>query len=263
MFQLTIEALDSAFAQSTSLNGLDVFQPGYILVFSAMWIIIKQSLHLFTTNSGRIVGLIHAISTVSFGFPVLLLLSSHSFAYSDMFISFNENHDEIATLCNFLCYISVGYFLMDSYFLVQRTYLKHHIGAIIVWLVAAFHHETSLVHGAVVIALFELGAILVQLSRVFPKIVSFRLFVCTGYTCTRLGLGWYYGFILYSCIQFWPACSVYVQLGYVPIFGSLLFLLVLNAKWTFLQWKAFAKILVSEGGMDFYSYHQKIIGATD
>merc|ERR1711982_225963 len=94
--------------------------------------------------------------------------------------------------CNIMCYVSVGYFLMDSFW-VHKNYLKHHIGAIIAWVGAAYHHETSIIHGAVVIAIFETGAILVQCSRMFPKQILFRTFVCCGYAATRLTLTWYYG----------------------------------------------------------------------
>ena len=222
--------------------------------------IIKQLLHQFTPNSGRIVGILHAVTAVTVGIPVLFVLGSDSFSYADMFESFLSNHNSIIAVCNFVCYASIGYFLMDSYFLIQSPYLKHHIGAIIAWLFTAFHHETSIVHGTVAIAIFELGAILVQFSRLFPKALLCRLFVCMGYTCTRIALAYYYGFIIYTCVLFWDSCPLYVQVGYGPILGSLLFLQVLNANWTFLQWKAFAKVLKSETGMDFYSYHQKILG---
>lgn len=256
MLQLTIDAIEAVFQNKTDL---EVFQHGYIIVASLFWIVSKQIFGLFSSNSGRIVGLMHAISTVLIGIPVLLLLVEKSFSYEDMFDSFNTNYHEIRSLCNIVCYASIGYFLMDSYFLVKKTYLKHHIGAIVAWLVTANHHQTSVVHGTVAIALFELGAILVQLSRVFPNVIAFRFFICSGYTGTRLALTWYYGFILYSCIQFWSTISFVIQIGYVPIFTALLFLLVLNMKWTFLQWKAFVKVLRADG-TDFYSYHQKIIG---
>lgn len=203
----------------------------------------------------------HAMATVIIGFPVLCILCEKSFAYSDMHQAFYSNAKEITSICNFVAYTSIGYFLMDSYFLVQRTYLKHHIGAIVAWLATSFHHETSLVHGTAVIALFEVGAILVQFSRMFPKALLFRLFVCSGYTASRVALTYYFGFIVYAAIQFWHEIPLFVQLGYVPILSSLAFLLVLNAKWTFLQWKAFSKVVASNGGLDFYSYHQKIIGA--
>merc|ERR1711862_147553 len=262
--QLSVEILDFAelaFAKgnaSFSLNTFAVFQPAWILAMAIIWLSLKQTVANFTPNSGRVVGLIHAFSMVIIGIPVLLLLGKESFDYALMHESLIFNHSSIAITCNIMAYTSIGYFLMDS-FLVKKQYLQHHIGAMTAWLFAAYHHDTSLVHGAVVIALFETGAILVQCSRMFPKLLWFRTFVCCGYTATRLGLTWYYGFIFFTCYQFWSTMTLLVQLVYVPIFSALLFLLAINAKWTTLQWKALVKAFKQEG-MDFYTYHQKIIG---
>jgi len=268
MLQLTIEyihsAVELAFLRNSnglSLKSFEEFQPAWILIMSICWISLKQTISTFNPNSGRIIGLIHAICMVLFGTPVLLLLGKESFSYEDMFKSFTDNYQSISITCNAMCYVSVGYFLMDSYFLKHKTYLKHHIGAIIAWLIASRHHETSLVHGAVVIALFEMGAVLVQLSRMFSKYLIFRCFVCMGYTATRLSLTWYYGFIFYTCYQFFSSCSTLLQFTYFPIFAALLFLLAINTKWTYLQWKALYKAFVTtQPQMDFFSYHQKIIG---
>ena len=244
-----------------SLKSFEEFQPAWILVMSILWVSIKQTLSNFTPNSGRMVGIIHAFCSVLLGFPILFLLASSSFSYSDMFDSFLDNFSAIIVTCNVMCYMSVGYFVMDS-FMIHRSYLKHHIGAILAWILAAYHHETSLIHGAVVIAIFETGALLVQSSRMFPKVLWFRFLVCVGYTSTRISLAWYYGFILYTCIQLWSSCSTFIQCSYLVVFASLLFLLALNAKWTVMQWKALVKACRENPDMDFFSYHQKIIGNT-
>jgi len=256
-----LEFADLAFARGNqfSLKSFEIYQPAWILVMSIVWLSLKQTVANFSPNSGRIIGLVHAFSMVLIGFPVLFLLGSTSFNYSDMFTSFSTNYTSIQVTCNVMNYTSVGYFLMDS-FLVHKNYLKHHIGAIAVWMLAAYHHDTSLVHGAIVVALFETGAILVQCSRMYPKVFWFRSIVCIGYTSTRVALAWYYGFIYYTCYQYWSTCSLLVQIVYIPIFSSLLFLLALNAKWTMLQWKALYRVYKQNNGMDFYSYHQKIIG---
>ena len=267
MLQLTIELIDSAIEvafikRGVPLTQFEVFQPAWILVMSMIWVSLKQTISLFTPNSGRVIGLIHAISMVLTGVPVLFLLTQDAFGYHSMFDSLKTNYLQIAITCNVMCYTSVGYFLMDSYFLVHKAYLKHHVGAIVAWLIAANHHETSLVHGAVVIALFEIGAILVQLSRMFAKTLWFRFFVCLGYTGTRVSLTWYYGFIFYTCYQLFTSCSTFIQFSYIPVFAALLFLLALNAKWTMLQWRAFIKALSDSNSLDFYTYHQQIIGNT-
>ena len=265
IFQLSADLLDLvelAFVRGNgiSMKSFEEFQPAWILVMSMVWLSLKQTIAQFHPNSGRVVGLIHAASCIVIGFPVLFLLADKSFSYADMFESFQANHAAILLTCNIMCYTSVGYFVMDS-FLIHRRYLKHHIGTILVWLLAAYHHDTSLVHGVVVVALFETGAILVQCSRMFPNVLWFRFLVCVGYTSTRLSLAWYYGFIFHTFIQFYATCSTVVQLTYYPIFASLLFLLAINAKWTCMQWKALYKSFTVEG-LDFYSYHQKIIGNT-
>jgi len=258
-----IEFVELAFARGDtfSLKSFEEFQPAWIIVMAIIWLSLKQTIANFTPNSGRVIGLTHAFTSVLIGFPVLFLLASTSFNYIDMFDSFVANFGSITMTCNIMCYVSVGYFLMDSFW-VHKNYLKHHIGAIIAWVGAAYHHETSIIHGAVVIAIFETGAILVQCSRMFPKQILFRTFVCCGYTATRLTLTWYYGFIFFTCLQYWSTCSLFLQVSYLCIFASLLFLLALNAKWTYLQWKALYKVCREKNSLDFYSYHQKIIGNT-
>merc|ERR1711879_222382 len=177
-------------------------------------------------------------------------------------MGFITNAISIKTTANIVCYSSVGYFLMDSFFLARKAYLKHHIGAIIVFLICAYHHHTSLIHSICVVTLFELGAVLVQLSRAFPNL-GFRTLICIGYTSTRLALGWYYGFIYHTACAFWDTSSFAVNMSYIPITMCLIFLLGMNFQWCFLQWKAlFQAFMTSQQTSDFYSFHQKIIGNT-
>merc|ERR1712000_173283 len=125
------------------------------------WFLLRQSI-AFTfakANANRTCGLIHAIFTVGFGLPLLHLLTKESFTFSSMSASLHQNALALAITSNLLCYFSVGYFLMDSYFLLRTPYLKHHIGAIFCYVFAAYHCSTTIVCGGVTIALFELGAI--------------------------------------------------------------------------------------------------------
>merc|ERR1712000_427294 len=83
-----------------------------------------------------------------------------------------------------------------------------------------------------------MGAILVQLSRVLPKNLLSRTFVCVGYTCTRICITWYYGFAAYYNIALLPEGTIFTTITDIGIWTGLLFLLVLNVKWTLMQWKA-------------------------
>jgi len=270
MFSLAAEVIDNfvefAFVKHELTLGdpftTERFQPMYVVVFAFLWVVLRQSLLIIDPkmNANRVIGILHAVSMVSMGVPVIRLLTSKSFNYYDMFDSFVTNRIPLTVTCNLMCYASVGYFLMDSYFLVRKAYLKHHIGAIMTWVAAAYHHETSLIHGVCVICLFECGAILVQLSRAFPENLIWRTLVCMGYTFTRLSLAWYYGFIWVTTSINFPNDSLFVKLGYPIIWAGLLFLIVLNAKWTMMQWQALIKAYKKRGDSDFFTYHQQIIG---
>jgi len=278
MYQLTVEVIDSLLELAVvrgelSLNLFDFekFQPLFLVIFALIWVAIRQTLAFVNPkwNTNRLIGITHAVLMVTMGFPVIRLLTSKSFDYMDMLESIKVHHAPLNITCNFMCYVSVGYFLMDSYFLVRKAYLKHHIGAITVWVMAAYHHETSLVHGVVIITLFETGAILVQLSRMYPNNLPFRTLICAGYTCTRLSIAWYYGFTWTTTMTFFWDASPFKQALYFLIWPGLIFLLVLNAKWTFMQWKALIKSYAVRFGKkekddqeDFFTYHQRIIGNT-
>jgi len=268
--QLTTEAIDYALALflggETDITKVsfhfDVFQPAWILLLAFLWLSFRQTIQNFNANPGRMIGLIHAVVTCLMGIPILCMLCSTSFQYGDMFESFIENAVSIKTTANVVCYTSVGYFLMDSFFLVRKAYLKHHVGAIIVFLICSYHHHTSLIHSVCVVTLFELGAVLVQLSRAYPNLI-FRTFICIGYTATRLAIGWYYGFIYYTASAFWETSSLAVNLSYIPIAMCCIFLLGMNFNWCYLQWNAlFRAYKNSKQSSDFYSFHQQIIGNT-
>merc|ERR1711879_71098 len=152
----------------------------------------------------------------------------------------------------------------DSYFLIGKPYLKHHIGAICVWLAAAANYETSLMHGVVLVCLLETGAVLVQISRAMGKILALRTLVCIGYTLTRIAVAWYWGFTLYTNYIFYLSSvntfSI-VNLCNIPIHVGLCFLITLNFKWCFTQWKSLARAFTNSGNKEnFYEFHQKVIG---
>jgi len=277
MLQLTAEAIDSLIGILFVKGGVvalstewHVFQPLWIVLFSLAWVVFLQFLSLLNvSNPSRVLGLCHALLSVAMGIPVLLMLTTPSAGYPSMYESLHFNKIPLAITCNMMCYASVGYFLMDSYFLVRRAYLKHHIGAIVTWLCSAYHHSGSLVHGVSLICLFEMGAILVQLSRVLPKNLLSRTFVCVGYTCTRICITWYYGFAAYYNIALLSEGTIFTTITDIGIWTGLLFLLVLNVKWTLMQWKAlimsipyFSKTK-AEDQKDFFTYHQEIIGNTN
>lgn len=269
MFQLSTELLNYAMEfeslkASTLFQNMEQFNIAWVFVMAVLWLSLRQTLQTFSANPGRVIALLHALCICVCGLPVIFLLGSESFTFSSMYQNFLGNATSIKTTSNVVCYVSVGYFLMDSFFLVRKTYLRHHIGAMTIFLISAYHHHTSIIHGVCVVALFETGAILVQMSRAFPNIY-FRTFVCIGYTLTRITLGWYYFFIFYTTMQFWDTISTIMQLSYLPMYAGLIYLLKMNFTWCGLQWKALFEAIKApkDKRTDFYSYHQKIIGNTN
>jgi len=249
---------------------LHEMQPFWFVVFTMMCIIYRQTVAtLFPkANANRICGISHALATVGFGLPILSIICRKSFSYWDMTDSLIANSIELAITCNMLAYTSVSYFLVDSYFLLRTPYLKHHIGALLCWTFASCHASTSIICGGITIGLFELGALLVQLSRMYPSNLPFRAVICLGYTSTRVCLAWVYGFFCVVMMTSWEGCSLYVKIGYCILWPALIFLLVLNAKWTFLQWRALYRAVYArynksvDAGEDFFTFHQRIIGNT-
>jgi len=251
------------------MNSFDMehFHTIWVCIFAIVWALIRKFISMsFDVNPGRTVGIIHALFCISMGLPVLSLLTETSFWYYDMLYSMIRHRVALNIICHTCCYVSVGYFIMDSYFLLKTNYLKHHIGAIVVWLLAAFHYETSLIHGVMFVSIFETGAILVQLSRFLSNNIPFRALICIGYTLTRITVSWYWGFSLYTSLyySFGSHMSVIDNILNIPIHLCLIFLVCLNLKWTYLQWKslyrAYCVMKPTEKLENFHDVHQKVIG---
>jgi hypothetical protein len=259
--EYVLVALSNSGSPSDLALRFEQFQPAWMLVMAILWLSLRQTLQNFTPNAGRVVCQIHAATTCLMGFPVMWLLCTPSCSYSDMLESFYTNRFAMQVTANVVCYASTGYFIMDSFFIARTSYLKHHLGAIAAYLLTAYHHESSLILSVCTMSLFEMGAILVQTSRVFPNLFC-RTLICIGYTSTRIGLAWFYGFIYtlgatYLAVGDWKTYAVLYSL-----YTCLVFLLGMNFNWCFLQWRALIRAFVSKQSPDFYSYHQKIIGNT-
>ena len=263
----SIEVVDyttSLFSDFQSTAHFEEFQPAWIVLMAVLWLSIRQTIQTFpvVSNPGRVIGIIHAVVTCLLGIPIILVLGSSSFHYADMYQSLLDHWVSIRITANIVTYTSVGYFVADSFFLQGTSYLKHHIGAIVVFVSASYHHYSSGIHQVCVVTLFESGAILVQLSKSFPNL-TFRSIICVGYTATRVALAYYYGFIIYTNYMLLPTMNLTVKLVYIPIYSGLFFLLAMNAKWCYLQWKSLIKAYRTSSTSDFYSLHQKIIGAAN
>jgi len=166
-------------------------------------------------------------------------------------------------MSNLIAYYSVSFFIVDSFY-VHSQYLKHHVAAVAAWILTAYHMEWSLIHGTFVISFFELGALCVQGSRFFPNNLFYRTFFCIGYTVSRIFLTYYILLIFYTTFYVYqPPIAFYSN---VVIDVLLVFLLILNYKWTFSQWKMLFKLYSSKPAraeaVDFWTFHQSIIGNT-
>jgi hypothetical protein len=143
-----------------------------------------------------------------------------------------------------------------------NSYLRHHIAAVICWILTVHHIEVSMIHAVISIGYFELGAFCVQISRFLPNNLFFRTTAVLGYTFSRVVLCYYVGFIYYclyaydqTALMFWTNFIIDVALG---------FLMFLNVSWTISQWKLLFKLYFSTPeraeAVDFFTAHQAIIG---
>ena len=78
--------------------------------------------------------------------------------------------------------MSLSYFIVDSFTMLDRKYLQHHIATIVCMLFVLLQPMTSTIHASVVLSVFELGALMVQASRWVRNDLRVRFAFCTGYT---------------------------------------------------------------------------------
>lgn len=255
----------------TTLNDLSKYFDGsmrfeVLVTLVALWFAIRQICHAIVPQSaGKIAVLIHALAMVYVSLNTLFTLDETSYWYPDMYDAMVRHNDALKAVATFGCYVSFTYFIHDSFY-IHSAYIKHHIGACLVYLFCFYHTKTSLQHCSAGIGFFEYGAILVQLSRAFPNSLILRTFVCTGYAASRIGLAWYYGFVTYQAYRDWDTINVLAQLLYIPIYISLIFLLAINLRWTFLQWRSLVRAIkaryykTESKEKSFFEFHQQILG---
>ena len=239
---------------------------GVLAFFIASWFLIRQICQAFSPqNAGKIAVLIHAFMMVFVSLNTFFTLGETSLWYPDMYDSMVRHHKSLEAGATFGVYVSLSYFIHDSFY-IHGTYIKHHIGACLTLLFGFHHTRVSLQHCSAGIGFFECGAILVQLSRAFPNSLLLRSFVCTGYAMSRTIITWYYGFIAYQAYQDWNTIGLFAQLLYIPITVSLSFLLAINLRWTFLQWRALLRAIkaryskTEQNEKSFFEFHQQILG---
>src|SRR3990167_522661 len=230
------------------------------------WLTLRHTVKVFTpSHSSKVLVLIHAFLMLVINAQVLSYLCSKSLHYPDIYISMREYHQELRVTTVIGSYVSLTYFIHDSFY-IHSAYIKHHIGACFVYMLCFYHTEVSLLHCIAGIGFFELGAVLVQLSRAFPKSLLLRTFVCIGYAASRLALGWYYGFFVYQAMTDWHSFSVLQRIFHFPINGSIVFLLIINFRWTFLQWRSLGRAFAArfaekpDTEKSFFELHQQILG---
>lgn len=246
---------ENIFVQANEVFDFEHLNLAWLVVFAIIWSIFRKGVVLSTKlNPSKTVGFFHTILCILVGIPVIILLGDKSFEYSFMMESIIDHRVPLSIICHLGCYMSVGYFLMDSYFLMERPYLKHHIGAICVWISAALHYEASLIHCVVLVCLFEIGAVIVQLSRTLRNILWLRALLCVGDTITRFAVAWYWGFTLYTSYVLYFSNPLIYSIFNIPIHIGLCFLVFLNFNWTYFQWKALAVACKNPIQCESYSY---------
>lgn len=264
-----LQSLSTLLTTSQSYLPQEVSSISWLPVTTMFWFILRWSLAAAgTTQASRVAGIIHAFITVSCGYPVLALILEGSWTLENMFANFMIHQRAFRILGYACCYLSCGYFLMDSAYIWRTPYLKHHIGAIAAWVLAAgLCSGPYVVHGIVLISLFETGAILVQMSRLLRHVLWFRTLICMGYTATRVALTLYYIFTVYTSYWGETATNIVQLVANVFTHCSVVFLVSLNWRWTTMQWQALAKSYSAHYGRtksknveDFFTFHQRILG---
>ena len=229
------------------------------------WLILRQITKVITPSQcSKVLVLLHAFIMLAASIQTLCYMCSKSFAYADMYLCMNQYERELAVTTGFAGYVSLSYFIHDSFY-IHGAYIKHHVAGSFVFFVGFYLTEVSLLHCVAGIGFFEFGAILVQLSRAFPKILTLRTLICIGYAASRITAVWYYGYIFYQAYVDWDSFNINQQLLYVPAILSIIFLLVLNFRWTFLQWQSLlkayhARFVKQQESESFFEYHQQILG---
>ena len=269
MLELTAETTFYVLQKLPELNDLSQyfnlsFRIEVIAVMIMTWLVLRQLTKAISpSHSSKILVLIHAFIMLAVSSQALYYMCSKSLHYADIYLSMHQYNRELEVTTVFGSYVSLAYFIHDSFY-IHGAYIKHHIGASLVYFICFYHTDVSLLHCIAGIGFFEFGAVLVQISRAFPKSLTLRTFVCVGYAASRISLGWYYGYIYYQCQEDWNTFNIYQKLGYIPIFISIIFLLVINFRWTFLQWKSLVKAYTARFSKQetesFFEYHQKILG---
>jgi len=243
-----------------------IFNPLWFIPLCVFWYSARTSLNRITEkHAGRICTILHALLSVSSGFPAFIIISNYGEYigdYARLLQSLQSNTTAII-FANLLGYTSVSFFFVDSFF-VQKNYRRHHIAAIICWLVTISIDQTSRIHAMISLGFFELGALCVQFSRFFPNNLFYRTFFCVGYTFSRILLTYFHFFIFYSSTAN-GLDEIHHFIMETIINSSLIYLLYMNIVWTYSQWKLLIQFYHSSKNsrateVDFFSAHQVIIG---
>jgi len=241
------------------------------LTLLLFWFLMRKlSGYLFPLQSSRCVTICHAVTTVTLSIPVQYMLLKDGFALSSVYFNMAEYKVDLIAVSSLASFSSISFFIVDTFY-IRGAYVKHHVGAIITILCSFFHVDTSVIHGIFVLGFFESGALLVQLSKVFPNSLLFRFFICFGYSITRLGVIYHFIFALYQHTVDFAKINIFQNIGYLIMYSALILLIYMNIKWCILQWKAlfnsmcaryFSRSVTKE--KSFFEYHQQIlVGDTD